>query len=71
MKKFFTSIGIMSGTSMDGIDVSLINSDGEKNVYSLNDITYKYPKNLKNEIKNFITYVNKGNTSDIYKKKNT
>lgn len=59
----------MSGTSMDGIDVSLINSDGEKNVYSLNDITYKYPKNLKNEIKNFITYVNKGNTSDIYKKK--
>ena len=67
MRKLFTSMGIMSGTSMDGIDISLINSDGDKIVASINDITYKYPKNLEIEIKNFITFVNKGNTKNISK----
>ena len=27
-KKIFTSIGLMSGTSMDGVDLSVIKSDG-------------------------------------------
>ena len=39
-KKIFTSIGLMSGTSMDGVDLSVIKSDGNdqfSNIYN----TYK------------------------------
>ena len=31
MEKFYTSLGLMSGTSMDGVDASVIKSDGENN----------------------------------------
>ena len=31
MNKNFISLGLMSGTSGDGIDTSLVNSDGDKN----------------------------------------
>ena len=32
MKKIYTSLGLMSGTSMDGVDASIIKSDGEDNM---------------------------------------
>ena len=39
-KKIFTSIGLMSGTSMDGVDLSVIKSDGNDQFTSIYD-TYK------------------------------
>ena len=39
-KKIFTSIGLMSGTSMDGVDLSVIKSDGNDQFSSIYN-TYK------------------------------
>ena len=58
MGKSFFSLGLMSGTSMDGVDASVIQSDGEKKYKIILDKYYKYPnaiyKNLtkiRNKIK--------------------
>ena len=32
MDNFITSLGLMSGTSLDGIDASIINSDGKSHL---------------------------------------
>ena len=41
MGKFYTALGLMSGTSGDGVDASIINSDG---IDQYNEITNKYFK---------------------------
>jgi anhydro-N-acetylmuramic acid kinase len=43
----YISLGTMSGTSMDGIDLSIINSDGERNTSIIDNIFYQYSLNLK------------------------
>ena len=44
-KKLFTAIGLMSGTSIDGIDLSLIKSDGNNEFVSILDKYYEYNEN--------------------------
>ena len=44
-KKEYYSIGIMSGTSMDGFDFSLIRSDGVSQVKVLKNQYFKLEKN--------------------------
>tara|TARA_B100002019_G_scaffold57639_1_gene49503 strand:- start:49 stop:1185 length:1137 start_codon:yes stop_codon:yes gene_type:complete len=45
-KKLFNSLGIMSGTSMDGLDISLIKTDGKNYFERILDRYYDFPKNL-------------------------
>ena len=46
MGKVITSLGLMSGTSMDGVDISLINSDGRSIFENIKNSYYEYPSKL-------------------------
>ena len=49
-QKLYTSIGLMSGTSMDGVDISIIQSDGQYEFYNILDEYYEYDLDLKKEL---------------------
>ncbi len=42
----YTSLGLMSGTSGDGVDASIIRSDGEIKYKVILDKYFKYKKNF-------------------------
>ena len=48
------SLGLMSGTSLDGIDVSIIKSDGEQYLEIIDDLYLKYNDQLKLKLKKII-----------------
>ena len=54
MNKNLYSLGLMSGTSMDGIDVSIIKSDGEQFLELVDDIYINYDNQLKLKLKKII-----------------
>ena len=49
-KKVFTSIGLMSGTSMDGVDLSVIKSDGNDQFSSIYDTYKEFDDGLYNQL---------------------
>ena len=51
MNKLYTSIGLMSGTSADGIDASIIQSDGENELVLINDLFLPYDEKIRSDIK--------------------
>ena len=60
-KKNYLSIGIMSGTSLDGIDISLILSNGKDFFDPIESMYVKYSDSLKTRLSNFIGKFNVSN----------
>ena len=58
MKNLITSIGLMSGTSSDGVDASIIKSDGENEVYFLGNHFLPYEEEVKFKIRNLKEKIN-------------
>ena len=52
MNKNLYSLGLMSGTSLDGIDASIIKSNGEQFVEIVDDIYLEYDDQLKSKLEN-------------------
>jgi len=50
MGKIFTAMGLMSGTSLDGVDVSIIKSDGNREISSILDGYFEYDTELVQKI---------------------
>ena len=46
MAKLFTSLGLMSGTSGDGVDASLITTDGKEKFDLISDYYFEYPQEI-------------------------
>ena len=68
-KKIFTSLGLMSGTSMDGVDLSVIKSDGFSKVKQLYDKYYEFDDKLRDELINLREHLNKSIDLKQYTKK--
>ncbi len=59
--KLYTAIGLMSGTSMDGVDASLIKSDGFYQLINVLDEYFEYNESLQQqliELRNLILNIN-------------
>ena len=58
MDNVFTSLGLMSGTSLDGIDASIINSDGKSKLQVIANHFYKYKADFRQKLANYIKNIN-------------
>ena len=63
MTKEYKSLGLMSGTSGDGVDASIIQSEGEMNYTSIYDEYFEYNKSIFEKIHNIKNKIN--SSSDL------
>ncbi len=73
-RKEFYALGIMSGTSTDGLDFSLIKSDGKEKIKIIQNKYYKFNNKLKmkilNAVKKFKQLKKKNKKNEIFKNLN-
>ena len=65
-KKIFTSIGLMSGTSMDGVDLSVIKSDGNDQFSSIYNIYKEFDDRLYGHLISLRGKINKSTDLKTY-----
>ena len=65
MQKLYTSLGLMSGTSGDGVDASIIQSNGIDQFEVIKNKFYEYDSNIYNKIHNLKEKIS--NISDLNK----
>jgi len=68
MSKSFYSLGFMSGTSMDGIDVSIINSDGSVKFKGILNKYFEYSEDLHKELINSRDKINSSKDLKVHSK---
>ncbi len=68
-KKIFTSLGLMSGTSMDGVDLSLIKTDGDTEFTPILDNYFEFDHKLKEKLINLRDEINNPEDLEKYSKK--
>ena len=68
-KKFLISLGLMSGTSMDGVDLSIIKSDGFNEVDQLYDKYYEFEDHLYDDLVILRDHLKKSQDLEKHKKK--
>ena len=58
MEKIYTSLGLMSGTSMDGVDASIIKSNGEDKYETVYNQYFKYDEEIYRKLINIRNKIN-------------
>jgi anhydro-N-acetylmuramic acid kinase len=65
MEKYYTSLGLMSGTSMDGVDASIIISNGEDKYETVFDQYFEYDEEIFRELVHIRSKINTSKDLDI------
>ena len=69
MNKSYYSLGLMSGTSMDGVDASIIKSDGNTKYNAILDKYFEYPKSIYKNLTTIRDKIKNSNDLKKYQKK--
>ena len=69
MSKNYYSLGLMSGTSMDGVDASIIQTNGKSKFKAILDKYFEYPKDIYQDLTKLRDKIKKRKDLKKFKKK--